>query len=130
MRRYKPVVLVLLWVTVATLLVSGCSFRVGWISREGIGRSKASFMTFMGTREKSVSLEQGQTLILDYAIRLNKGSLHVTVSDPDGTVLWEQQFTQDASDSLELPVRQAGRHHIIIRGDGAGGSYELKWKRE
>ncbi len=130
MRRKGLLILALLWVTVATVLLAGCSLRIGFVGSDSIGRTNAKFDTYVGTKQQSISLEQGQSLQLEYDVKVSKGSLHISVNQPDGTLMWEELFTEGGKATLNLPATQSGAHRITIKADKAGGSFDVKWRKD
>jgi hypothetical protein len=120
-------------------LLAGCEGYSGWsrveigmFERTGINRSEARFRTFTGTKRWREGLEEGQTLVLEYELALNKGKLTLRVLDPDGIIVWEQLFADgaEADEQIEVDAEYEGTYTIVAAGDNAGGEYELSWDVE
>jgi len=133
--------------SLALLLVSaltiGCgarsSLRIGWLESGGPRHKTARYRTFSGVERASFRVEEGQTVEIDYEINVEKGTLTLSVTDPDGEIVWEETFEEAVGDGGEPelsfrgehalePVAQTGRYKLRIEGDRTGGSFDLSWE--
>lgn len=118
-------------VAVVVGLLVGCGhsrFQLGWVESNQPRHFGASYATFSGSEIRAVRVGVGQTLRLEYKVEVDKGAVTLRVEDPDGRSLWHTTLSEDTQDAVELGVDEVGRCAIIIRGDGAGGSFDLSWE--
>jgi hypothetical protein len=118
-------------VVVLLVILAGCGhsrFQLGWVESNQPGRFGASYATFSGSEIRTVRVGDGQTLLLKYKVEVDKGAVTFRVEGPDARVLWHTTLSGDTQDAVELRVDEAGRCAIIVRGDGAGGSFDLSWE--
>jgi hypothetical protein len=125
-----------IWLAVALVLgglLAACdqsSYEIGMLETHLPGRWEASYQTFTGTKENTVRADAGQTLVLDYQVRVDKGSLSIEIIRPEGGPLWSVSLAEDGEDRVEIAIGQRGPHTIAIEGDNAGGRFELAWSLE
>jgi hypothetical protein len=62
--------------------------------------------------------------------KADKGTLTIQIEDPDGALRWCVSLAQDAGDMVSIQVGQAGRHAIVVQGNGTAGSFDLSWEVE
>ena len=114
-----------------TALLSGCSQSQLFIGSQGYnmpGQISYQYHTFTGSETCRFEAESGQTLTLDYDIGIGKGSLIIEVEDSIGNEIWELQSNEDTEDTVELLLEEEGLYAIKIRGDNAGGYYDIRWE--
>ena len=125
--------LLLIMAVLLLALAVGCGqsrTQIGWVESNLPGSFAASYVSFSGSEVRTVRANAGETLVLQYAADVHKGTLGVMVEAPDGEMLWHMSLDEDAEDMVDFPVEQAGRYSIIVRGDGAAGSFDLSWEVE
>lgn len=71
------------------------------------------------------------TFSLEYEAEVEKGSLLLQVENSQEQVIWQKRVTEGEStdEEFELEVGKSGAYTIAVVGNGAGGRYELAWKR-
>jgi hypothetical protein len=125
-----------MWLAVSLLviaLLAGCGqsrLQVGMMENHLPGRWEARYTTLIGTREDTVRADAGQTLTLDYDVKVEKGTLSITVTNPERKALWQVSLQEGEKDRIQLDLDQDGRYTIAVDGDSAGGSFDLSWGLE
>lgn len=117
---------------VAAILVvaAGCGssqIRVGWAGTSVPGHIAYSYTTFTGTEEGTQSLSSGQTLVVSYEAQVEKGTLTIHVAGPDGEMVEEAVLEESGSGTLEVTAPEEGTYGIVVRGEDAGGSFDVTW---
>jgi len=82
---------------------------------------------FSGTKSKGIDLSTDQEVQLEYKCKVSKGSLNLSIISPSGVAEWQQEFTEDASDTLTFKALEAGQHKVVLMATDAGGSFDVKW---
>ena len=124
------------WLALALVLASlpitcgQSSLEIGMLATHLPGRWEANYATFTGTKEDTIRADAGQTLILDYEVKVDKGDLSIEVIRPEGGPLWDVSMQESGQDRVEISIGQRGPHTIVIKGDDAGGSFDLSWALE
>ena len=111
-----------------SLLITGCSLRIGYKSSSSSSKMNASFFFLSETRKKSLSLRDGDTLIIDYEIRLEQGLLRAKVEDPLGHEL--MTLEPNTQGVREITIQEDGVYKIVIQAEKAKGSYKIQWRVE
>jgi hypothetical protein len=106
-------------------LFSGCSYSIGSMESNWGGKIDRSYVTFNGKDDKSIKLNEGETLTLDYKATVNKGTLSLSVTDPDGGELWKVKLDRNADDKIEIPAKKTGKYILYIEGDHTGGGVHI-----
>ena len=141
MRIRNAILLTTALLVVAGLFV-GCgarsSLRIGWLESGRPGHVTARYRTFSGVERKSFRAKKNEAVEIDYEVEVEKGTLTLSVVDPDGETVWEETFEETQGDggasrtsfsgdyALE-PVPQAGRYKLRIEGDQTGGRFDVSW---
>ena len=108
----------------------GSTVEIGMVENSGFNNTEARFETLRGRKVRQETLSTGETLVLDYDVTVDKGTLTLMVEDPSGESVWETEVTDSAADQVEIVAAEAGNYDIIVEGDDAGGSYDLSWTLE
>lgn len=125
-----------LWLAVSLLLaglLAGCGqsrLQVGMKETHRSGHWQASYVTLSGVKQDTLRAGAGQTLVLDYDVEVDNGTLGITVSDPENQALWDVSLHERARDAVHLDLDEGGSYTIRVEGDGAGGSFDLAWELE
>lgn len=82
---------------------------------------------YTGVRAKSIELEVGRSIEVNYSVKATKGTLEFAIVDPSNNVVWEQVFTTDATDTVSFQAAQAGQYKIVLTAKGSRGSYNINW---
>jgi hypothetical protein len=124
---YSKTVNMLTLLVFSILLLSGCSYSIGSVNNDWGGKIDASYVTFNGQKDKSIKLDEGEKLIMEYKVTVNKGSLTINITGPDGNILWEKKFTGgNTDDTAEITAQKAGTYVINFIGEKTGGGYHIK----
>ena len=126
----------LLWVGANALLIlvlflfpifggltsTGSGTRMGWHETKTLEHWNAGYSYFQGYRQRLVNVEN-EPATLHAEIRAAEGSLTLSVTDPEGTVLFEQEFTEDAV--LDIPI--PGKVQVRVTAEKTKGAFSLGW---
>jgi len=132
--RFQRLVLVAVLVLTMGSMLVGCgarsSLRIGWLEAGGPGHKEARYRLFSGLERASFRAQAGETIGLDYDVDVEKGTLAMTLIDPDGDALWARTFEEDVEDSVRIDVPQDGRFRLRIEGESTGGGFKIAWRVE
>ena len=119
------------------VLMIGCSSidSVSSDARMGIqigqnGRIAKLYDTFDGIERRSLELDGGQRVCLDYQATVNKGRLTFKLLDPTGAAIWQRVLSESASGTKEIVCESPGGYEIIIQGQSTVGSFDIAWDSE
>jgi hypothetical protein len=129
MNRNRKLVTFLLLLSFSVTL-TGCSFRLGWVSSSKESSVSAKFLYFKGTRNKSIEMTQGDVLVVDYDISLDKGNLTLVITGPDGEIEREEATRGSNSRQFLIEAPSTGKYRLSLIGDWASGGYKLEWNIE
>jgi len=120
-------------VAIGSLLV-GCgarsSLRIGWLEAGGPGHKDVRYKLFSGLERTSFRAQAGETIELDYDLEVERGTLAVSLVDPDGEDLWARTFEEEAQDVVRVEAQQGGRFRLNIEGESTRGGFEITWRVE
>lgn len=100
------------------------------VSRTLLHRNETEIAEFTGTETRTVTVQPGKTLYLEYDAEVDKGSLHLEVDDPYRKAIWCVALCEDCGESKALSLNMPGCYTISIRGEAAGGGFDLKWEQK
>lgn len=114
----------------SSFIAENSEIKVGWVEFSDLDSIKCSYSMFTGTEERIIKVEIGDCILLNYNITVDKGSIEIGVRDPAGDVLWKHRFEKSFASSVKIRANQSGWHKVVIRGENAGGSFDVSWKVE
>jgi len=111
------------------LLVAGCTseIRIGYIGSTQLHKMSARYVTYAGSNSKNINLSTGDGVQISYDIELKKGSISLSLTAPDGEVMWEESIDGHNSDEVTFTASQTGNHKLLLRATDAGGRHEVSW---
>ena len=121
-------VLILGFADVRTFIIENSETKIGWVEFSDLNGVKCSYSTFTGTEKRMIKAEAGDCILLNYSITVDKGSIEIEVRDPAGEVIWKHRFEKSFASSVKIKANQSGWHKVVIRGENAGGSFDVSWK--
>ena len=102
--------------------------KLGWSGFEEADRIHYGYLLFTGSISKQLVIENGNLLTIYYDIKVDRGSLTISVIKISGRALWEQKFNQDSFGSVKIGLNDGGVYSIIIKGEGTKGEFDLRWE--
>ncbi|WP_342562135.1 hypothetical protein NST84_21225 [Paenibacillus sp. FSL R7-0345] len=115
-------------VFVLAMLLTACEKKIMYVGSDFGSKVKASYKLFTGTDVKKIKLKSGETLVVDYKSKVEKGELTIKLYDPDGQLVKELDTGESGSEEIEAD--KDGKYKFEITGKGAKGSYEIKYSTE
>ena len=110
------------------IVLAGCETTVGYAGNQyawgGKGKLSGTYKLFNSTKDSTIRTDAGETVVLEYASKVKKGSLKLRLDAPDGT---STEFIPGESGTLEVKS-SGGSYHVHVEGKNTGGSFELSWK--
>src|SRR4030042_6099754 len=90
----------------ALLALTGCSSTLNGTSQVSTRSEKSTFDAATEIKETERIIEPGMVFhtLLIRKIRLTAGTLKITLIGPDGSVVWEQAFTDSADFKRDLTL--------------------------
>ena len=115
----------------ALLALTGCSSTLNGTSQVSTRSEKSTFDAATEIKETEIIIEPGMVFhtLLIRKIRLTAGTLKITLIGPDGSVVWEQTFSDSADFKRDLTLDALqGKWILRIELTDATGSYDLVWR--
>lgn len=130
MKQAQRVLCLAVAVLLAGVLTSCASsmMQLMWAESNLPGRLKAIYGVFSGAEVRSVQIDAGETLVLNYKARVNRGTLAIHVENTDEEVLWEVLLDEDGEGNVEVAVAQEGRCTIVVKGEETRRNFDLTWR--
>ncbi|MEK5235091.1 hypothetical protein NST99_05250 [Paenibacillus sp. FSL L8-0470] len=120
--------LLILVVLTSALLLTGCEKRLMFVGSSSGKQIKASYKLLSGTETKTLKLKEGETLLLDYTSKVDKGKLSMKLYDPDHELVKELRTNEAGEEQVE--IKKDGKYKLEIVGTGTKGSYKIKYSTE
>ena len=124
----RGIAVFLLIVTVSALAFTGCTRKLMWVSNSDKDHIQATYKRFTGTEIKTIRLNEGDTLVIDYQSEVTEGTLTLSLTDPDGNEV--ASLGTDTEGTERLGIEEGGGYTLLILGDKTGGSFEINWRIE
>ncbi len=119
--------LVILSLLLVVLLSSCSKTQVGWVEMNYGNDFQASYQFFDGKETEKIKIDAGDNFSLTYDVDVDDGALTLEFSDPDGNVVWEETFLEDAEDTYDFIPQKSGRFTLTVSGDQTEGGFDLTW---
>ena len=126
--KRKGLAVFLLIVLISALAFTGCTRKLMWVENSGRDHIQATYKRFTGIEKKTIRLEEGDNLVIDYESEVTEGTLSLTLTDPDGNEIMSLQSDTEGTQKVDAP--ESGRYTLWIEGDKTGGSFEIEWRIE
>lgn len=107
---------------------SSSQVRVGFIGSQVGNRMAFDYELFSGQEQKTLNLDRGQTLDLNFDVQVERGSLTLQLIDKDGAVSWEESFEDDSAGSVDLEIDGDGFYRISVSGQKTEGGFDIDWE--
>lgn len=120
-----------LLLSLIALMTPACSnsqVRVGFVGSQVGNSMEYDYSLFTGREQKTLDLEQGQTLDLNFDVLVESGSIRLQLIDNNGNVPWEEYFQEDSSGSVDLQIDGDGFYKISVTGQKAEGGFDIDWE--
>lgn len=117
-----------IFISLALFLAFGES-RIQFTGTNVPGRISYNYQVFRGTEEGTVTLEDGDTLLVDYRFVVDNGEITLRVVDPDGEEIFEQTFSEDVAAQVALDAEIDGNYDIIVEGDTSNGGFTVTYRQ-
>lgn len=123
----RSIIMSILLVFLSLVILTGCDNNIALLySGSNIGNKiNGSYKLFTGTRSKTINIEKGKTILIDYSSEVNKGELTMKIFDSDEKVALE--LDTNTSGSKELKSKNGGKYELIITGSKSDGNFSIKW---
>lgn len=126
MKNIKILMSIFMMVLLSSMALSGCSYSFSSSSSHSEGTIERKFLAFGGEEKKTMKFSEGDVIVLDYKVTIDRGVLNIRIADPDGTELCNIALDKDSSDKVEIPVKKTGDHIIYVKGEDIDGSCNIK----
>jgi len=131
-KKYQILIIIILSIILSACELDKLKFgevRMMYGSNEA-GRISYDISTFTGTESGELEAETGGVISFTYSIDLDKGALVIEWQDPQGEVIWRKIFEESEIGEYEIEVLSAGTYRVFVRGDGAGGKFDVLWQEK
>lgn len=120
-------------VSLMLFVCTACTREVGMIVVDLNKSVDATYRLLDGKKKKSILLDAGDQLQVDFSTQVDQGTLTLQVLDPENQVVWENFYFENPGEyesNFSLDVEEAGWYELDVIGDDARGGYNLNWSVE
>ena len=131
-KKYQILIIIILSIILSACELDKLKFgevRMMYGSNEA-GRISYDISTFTGNESGELEAETGEVISFTYSIDLDKGALVIEWQDPQGEVIWRKNFEESEIGEDEIEILSAGTYRVFVRGDGAGGKFDMLWQKK
>ena len=128
-RRWMIGLMVALMASLTACSYGNTQVRLGWVETSRSSGIEARFDRFDGMELRSLNLDVGDQLVIDFQAELDNGSLDVQMLDPDGSLVDEARFDKPGNARITVTAEDEGNYRIQIVGKGASGGFVVHWER-
>ena len=122
----KSIILSLAVVLLVSVVFTGCSTQLLYSGSNVGNKINGSYKLYTGTKAKTIEVEKGKTIVIDYSSEVKKGELTIKILAPDENVALELE--PNKSGTKELKAEEAGKYKLIITGSKTEGNFNIKWE--
>ena len=101
---------------------TGSGLQMGWVESNTRDHWSATYAFHDGYQQRTINTD-GEPTVLEVEIVSSSGEISMTVTDENGTVIYDQQGIETSSFEIEI----FGKVTVKITGDDHKGSYSLSW---
>lgn len=119
------------WITtfVFIVLLAGCGqaeTRLGWAGSSLNDQIQYQYEQFTGDEAKDLILAGDVTM--NYDVVVESGSLMVSLTDPQGTAVWDKSFQESDNGEARINIDENGRYRLTIIGKDTNGRFDFHWE--
>jgi hypothetical protein len=100
--------------------------RVGWTSSLQSTEYSAAYATYNGTTSVPINIRESR-VSFTYQVEVSKGSLSITLQDPQGEGVWTARLNANATGGRVLSTPRTGSYTLVVGGQNTGGSFDIRW---
>ena len=126
-RKLKTLLIILL---VSGFLMSACNsstVRVGWVCLNSSNELSCKYKLFSGQETENINLDIGEKLTMSIDIQVVSGEMKISLTNPNGEVVWEENLNDTASYTKNIQASDSGNYLLVIEGIETEGSFDIKW---
>lgn len=123
--RYIKIISIVVVLMITGSLFASCGISVRSSKSTTDKHMSSSFTKLSKEYAKEIKLIEGQTLTVNYNIKVESGNLNITLVDSKGTEIIAFDNTENGK--KDIKISQSGTYKIIVTGKDAKGSYDIKW---
>jgi hypothetical protein len=113
----------------ALFVIDAMNFqRVGFAGVNIPGHMAASYQYLDDTVDSHITVEEGSTIVLEYELRSEEGSLLLDILDPQGEQLMRLEGNEAGRAEIEAPFD--GTYRLVVHGEETRGEYDVRWDVE
>ncbi len=107
------------------LIFAGCNIQIMYSGTDINGNVSGSYKLFSGTKNKTIHVKEGNPVEVKYSSKLKKGELTMTIYDSNNNIVYELETNKSGTKLLKADKDEEYKLEIV--GDGAEGSFSVKW---
>lgn len=138
-RKYKIVWIIFIGVVLFAAIIIGITLTVisksGFMTDNCFTNMSVENSTFNswnmkygylnGTQHKTIKLNSGDELTVNYSSVVKKGSLEILFLDTEKNKI--KNLLEDNSGKFKYTANKSGKYYLKIVGDKTGGQFNLDW---
>ena len=128
-RRWMIGMMVVLMACLTACSYGDTQVRLGWVETPCSSGIEARFDRFDGKELRSISLDVGDQLRIDFQTELESGSLDVQMLDPEGQMVDGSRFDRSGNARITITAEDEGNYRLQIVGEDASGEFGVHWER-
>jgi len=90
------------------------------------GTFKMSYKNFEGSETRTLNVNKGDKIKLNYNSSVTEGTLTIAINDPYGVLIANLPIKKKGS--LKIIAKGTGKLSLVVTGKNTSGSFELLWK--
>lgn len=115
-----------LQIVICSVMLIACSVTHGWRGSDSPGQNSANFREFSGKQKFGIKLNTGVNCYINYRVKVQSGKLHMVIRSSD-RVFVDKNILTSISDSISIKNNSVSIYTLIITGEKAAGSFEIKY---
>lgn len=122
----KSAMLLLLLVLVLSLGGCAANISIGSVANDSEHKMSASYMLYSGTKERELTVEDGESVVVTVKVKTIKGSLNAYIYNEDEEYSYEGHDIQTSEFTVTLD--EPGDYTIEVEADKHKGSFSFSWE--
>lgn len=125
MKKTALILLVLAMMAGLTGCISNLS--IGSVENDSEHKMSASYMLYSGTKERELTVEDGETVVVTVDVKTDKGSLDAYIYNEDEEYSYEGHDIQTSEFTVTLT--EPGDYTVKVEADKHKGSFSFSWDK-
>ncbi len=117
-----------IFLLLVSISASGCKITRGYVGTNVGNHISATYQLFNGTKTKSIRVDAGKTMVIDYSSEVKKGNLEIKLLDVKKELF--AGLETNITGTKTITAVDSEKYELVITGADTEGSFDVSWETQ